>query len=210
MMHFRSGGGLTRHCVTVIPPSVAGQSYECDFMADEIVLHVAKSFGYQVEKVVIADCPPANFARDLERLMAADLMAFDLSGSNPNVCVLAGLRYMTGRPMISFVANGGAVPHLLAHTRAIPYVRDRLRECEAEFIRRLSRIDGGDWIEGRPFFEVLAPDEHRVRIGEFELTRNVLADIEDRVHSGGKSQDRVVPSSSNSAMKARRSTRYGS
>lgn len=219
MIHFGSNGLHTSalRCTVLIPPDLRDLqeraqvdrdfrpvSFPSDFLADDIVQHVAKSFQYRVDKVYANQLPPANFARDLERLLAADLMVFDLSGHNPDICFTAGLRYMTARPMICFIAEGKAPPHSLAHVRPIPYARERLREGEAELTRRLKLISDSDWIEGRPFFEVLAPTEHRVCIGDFELTRDVLADIEDRVHGDGRGPGRPVQGPGR-----RRSGRYG-
>jgi hypothetical protein len=205
-------------CAVLIPPDLRnpGASVELDeggkpvpflsdFLAEDIVRHVAKSFEYRVDIAYTSQLPPANFARDLERLLAADLMVFDLTGHDAQICFTAGLRYMTARPMICFIAEGMTAPSCLAHVRPIPYARKRLREGEAELTRRLKLISERHWTEGRPFFEVLSPADHKVRIGDFNLTRDVLADMEDRVHGDGGQSKRF----SQSQGRGGRTSRYG-
>lgn len=184
-----------KHCAVMVPPDpplvppLPGMPPQillsAGFLAKDIVTHVARAFQYTVDTLVAHTLPPANFARDLDIILATDVMIFDLSWQNPEICFAAGLRYMTARPMVCFVQQGERVPHSLAHLRPIEYAHATVRDTEAEFIRRMTLIVQNHRTEGRPFFEVHSPESRKVIIGDFILTRDVLADVEDRVHGGG-------------------------
>lgn len=218
-IHIQPDARLTlRTCAVMIPPddrpaanraAVDGRHELSlsEFLAEQIVRHVAKSFEYRVEKVVAECVPPANFAFDLERLLSADLMVFDLTGHNPDICFAAGLRYMTGRPMICFVGEGRPIPSTLAHVQPIEYGRECLRDSEAEFTRRLHMVREGHLTAARPFFQVHSPKDHKVVIGDFALTRDVLADIEDRIHGNSRAAGRGERFAGNGA-RSFRSGRY--
>lgn len=154
---------------------------DTSFLADDIVRPVARSFGYRVERLIAPESPPASFARDLDRILSAELSVFDLTHQNPDICFAAGLRYMTGRPILCCLQAGAAAPFSLAHVRPISYARQDLRSTEAEIVRRLSRVLKGHPTEARPFFEVLPPRDNALTIGGFTITADVLANIEDRL-----------------------------
>ena len=99
--------------------------------AEEVFQNIVKpnleAIGYQVSKAEHVGYSHANYKDVVQMLLDDDLVIFDISDTDPNVCFEAGIRYMNARPVIFMAAerkvNGKRyLPPDLAHLDPIFYV----------------------------------------------------------------------------------------
>lgn len=166
-----------RLCTVVVP----GNDPTHTFLARDLVAHVATLYDYRVQVVTPPPARPPTYARQLEAILESELMVFDLSGANPSICFEVGLRYMSGLPMVCFIARGEAPPPLLDHVGPIAYTTDAtdFRAIEHAFIDRLKDIAADDEVAGRPIFEVQHSKLRTLKIGGFDLNRDTVRALQD-------------------------------
>lgn len=164
-------------CTVVLP----GDDPCHRFLAYDLVEHAANLYQYRIQVVRPPSSRPPTYARQLEAVLESELMVFDISGANPNVCFEAGLRYMSGLPMICFIAKGETPPPLLDHVGLIAYTTDatEFRAIEHALFDRLKDIAAGDEFSCRPIFEVQHSKQRSLKIGGFDLNRDTVRALED-------------------------------
>ena len=149
-----------------------------DYLFGKIVQPVLRSMGYETEIAHHIGVPQTTLDEVMRRLINVDLVVFDLTGAEPNICFEAGIRHMSGRPVAHFISQGSMPPYDLAHTKPIVYDRKDAAThdaVKAQFIGLLTGIASDDDTSGRPLLRVLGGV---VCIGDVVVTRDALREIE--------------------------------
>jgi hypothetical protein len=178
--------------VPIMPPTEGGLATPspCDFLVKDLLPKIFRERGLHMHLLDPPETRVEYVTETLQCILESPLMMFDLTWADPAICTELGLRYMSGRPFIAFVAKSRQtdVPMTLRHIKPIAYADNELREAEAEVHTRLDNIRKPQSVEGRPLFRVLPGG--KVVVAGHELTRPMIAELEAkaqrRAASGGK------------------------
>ncbi len=155
---------LRRHCFLV------AKNDEQDTLVT-LFKPVLGPFGYEIARSEHVDDDSA-FRPDVVRfLLDAELTIFDITDPRPDICVDIGLRYASGRPMLTVTRDETTVPSSLKHLRPVVYYpADAPRnntETWDKLRTRLSGIDSGRRDAERPIFAMAG---QQILIGGVPLT----------------------------------------
>jgi predicted RNase H-like HicB family nuclease len=167
---------------TVAAPAISRKDGESQppptvFLVEKLLPGVLPFWGLQMHLLPPPETQADYWHETVRCIIDSPLMMFDLTGADPSICYELGLRYMSGKPLIAFVAKGleSDVPTSLRHIAPIVYAEDEPRAAEAEVHYRLDRIRNLRSTAGCPLFEVLPDIE--VMIGQHEpdgTSKNIL------------------------------------
>jgi hypothetical protein len=184
---------LTKRCLFVADmsdePTVGEVKSSPRTLIEDCLCPILHEHGYEIIPLSTTSSLSTVLGRNIQDIIDADLVVFDLCDATGDIFVLIGIRYLSGRPMVIFYPNNQpkVLPSSLMHARPIAYLRDDVKLTAAgtrELIRRLAILKEkpGDSI-CRPIFGLF--NENPLTIGGIEITERQILQIEDIIKSNG-------------------------
>lgn len=110
--------------ITPIGPDGSQIRRNADGVIDSVIRPVLEAMGYQVEAAHHISTPGSITEQVLQRVIDSDIVIANLTTLNANVMYELAVRHCVGKPVISIVEIGTALPFDIADERTIFFAND--------------------------------------------------------------------------------------
>nr|WP_281720586.1 hypothetical protein [Nitrosomonas nitrosa] len=163
----------------------------CDQIFKHIIEPVVQELGYKAEMPHHISAPGAITTQIVGKIINADLLIADLTGSNPNVMYELAIRHVVKKPVVQLIRNGEKLPFDISHQRTIELDHtdlDSVAAVKAELAKQVRAVEENPSLVDSPVS--MAVDLGALR-SSGDPTHAALVEIGASLRELKQSQDRT-------------------